>query len=77
MQQAHMSLEDAALCQQAIGLANAGDKMLAYDQFVQLYYRYPQDVTLLYWLAFTTPSMEEAQRAIGDIARIQPNHPKL
>jgi hypothetical protein len=73
----HMNPEDTALCQQAIELANAGQKQRAYEQFCALQYRNADHVTLLYWIAFTTPYREEARRVISDIARIEPNHPKL
>lgn len=73
-----MSPEDVALCQQAIELANSGQKQAAYEQFCSIHNRSnPDDVTLLYWIAFTTPSLEEAQRATDTIARIEPDHPKL
>ena len=73
-----MSPEDVALCQQAIELANSGQKHAAYEQFCSIHnHGNPEDVTLLYWIAFTTSSLEEAQRAIDTIARIEPNHPRL
>ncbi len=73
-----MSPEDVALCQEAIELANSGQKQAAYEQFCSLHnHGNSEDVTLLYWIAFTTPSLEEAQRAIDTIARIEPDHPKL
>ncbi len=73
-----MRPEDVALCQQAIELANSGQKQAAYEQFrFILSHDNTEDVTLLYWIAFTTPSLEEAQRALDTIARIEPDHPKL
>ena len=73
-----MSPEDIIRCQQAINLANTpGQKQVAYMQFCELYSRNINDVTLLYWLAYTTLSREEAQRAIGTIASLEPMHPKL
>ena len=73
-----MNPEDVARCQQAIDLANSGKKQEAYEIFCSLHnHGNTEDVTLLYWLAFTTPSLEEAQRAIDDIARLEPDHPKL
>jgi hypothetical protein len=74
----HMSPKDVALCQQAIDLANSGQKQAAYKQFCLVYHHgNTEDVTLLYWIAATTPSPVEAQIAIDTIARIEPNHPKL
>ena len=74
----HMSPEDVALCQQAIERANSGQKHAAYEQFCSIRnHGNLEDVTLLYWIAFTTPSLEEAQQAIDTIARTEPSHPKL
>jgi hypothetical protein len=73
-----MNAEDTARCQQAIALANAGMKDAAYLHFYELYsHGNAEDVTLLYWLAYTTPSLVEAQRAIATIYRIAPHHPTL
>jgi hypothetical protein len=73
-----MNPEDVALCQQAIALANSGETQAAYEQFCAIHNRgNTEDVTLLYWIAFTTPSPVEAQRAIDTIARLEPDHPKL
>jgi len=73
-----MSPQDVALCQQAIELANSGQTQAAYKQFCMLYsHGNSEDVTLLYWIAATTPSLKEAQRAMYTIARIEPTHPEL
>ncbi len=73
-----MNSDDIARCQQAIALANSGQRHLAYEQFCALYNRgNAQDVTLLYWIAATTPVWGEAQSAIETIARLEPNHPRL
>lgn len=73
-----MSPEDIALCQQAIELANSGQTQAAYEQFCSIHnHGNPEDVTLLYWIAVTTPSREEAQRAIDTITRLEPDHPEL
>ncbi len=72
-----MNAKDTARCQQAIKLANSGQKQRAYKQFEELYYRYPDNVTLLYWIAYTTPSFQEAQDILTILARLEPHHPKL
>ncbi len=73
-----MNREDMARCQQAIDLANSGQKQLAYGQFSALYnHGNTEDITLLYWIAYTTPAIEEAQRALATIAYLEPDHPKL
>ena len=73
-----MSPQDVALCQQAIDLAQNGQKQEAYQRFCDLYnHGNTKDVTLLYWIAFTTPSQQEARRAVGDIAHLAPEHSSL
>ncbi|HTK07846.1 MAG TPA: hypothetical protein VL485_11800 [Ktedonobacteraceae bacterium] len=72
-----MSPEDTARCQRAIDLANTGQKQRAYQQFCALYNRNASNITLLYWLASTTPSLVEAERALDTIDLLEPNHPNL
>jgi hypothetical protein len=73
-----MNVEDTARCQRAIELANAGQKQAAYEQFCAIHnHGNAEDVTLLYWIAYTTPSREEAQRAVETIAHVEPFHPRL
>jgi len=73
-----MSPEDTAHCQQAINLANTGQIEMAYARFYALRNNgNPEDVTLLYWIAYTTPFLQEAEQAIMTIARLEPMHPKL
>ena len=73
-----MNDEEIAQCQQAIALANTGQKPLAYQKFVALYNQgNKEDVTLLYWLAYTTPVWHEAHHLLAEIARLEPGHPKL
>ena len=72
-----MNTKDTARCQRAINLAKSGQKQKAYEQFTELYYRYPEDITLLIWIAYTTPSHKEAQDTIAIIAHLEPHHPKL
>lgn len=72
-----MLAEDIAACRSAIALACSGNIHEAYERFCVLHSLYPQNVTILYWIAATTPSMEEAMRARADIAHIAPHHTKL
>jgi hypothetical protein len=73
-----MSPEDMALCKQAIDLAQNGEKQEAYEQFCTLYnHGNAEDVTPLYWIAFTTPSQQEAERVVGAISHLAPEHPSL
>ena len=72
-----MSPEDIALCQAAIDLANSGDRQMAYEQFCKLESNNPEDITVLSWIAYTTPNLEEAQRVRDTIGRLEPDHPAL
>jgi hypothetical protein len=73
-----MNAEDTALCQQAIELANSGQKQAAYEQFCMLHNKgNTEDTTVLSWIAYTTPSLDDAHRAIATIARLEPDHPRL
>lgn len=75
-----MSPEDIVRCQHAIDLANSGLLQQAYEQFCVLHNKNrdnAEDVTLLFWLAYTTPTLIEAQRALETIERIDPYHPRL
>lgn len=74
----YMSPEDTAICQQGIDLYNAGQKQEAYQIFGDLYDNgNAKDVTLLFWLAYATPDLEEAERALQNIEYLEPTHPKL
>lgn len=72
-----MNEEEIARCQRAIAQARSGEKYPAYREFCALYTGNEGDTTLLSWIAFTTPSVEEADRAIADLARLDPEHPGL
>jgi hypothetical protein len=73
-----MDAEDTMLCQQAIDLYNAGQKPEAYQRFSALYNKgNTEDITLLFWLAYSTPYFEEVQRTAQAITRLEPSHPKL
>lgn len=73
-----MSPEDVVLCQQAVALASSGKKQDAYEQFRLVYnHGNSEDITLLYWLAVTTPNLKEARNAIDTIRRLEPDHPEL
>lgn len=73
-----MSPEDTALCQQGIDLYNAGQKKEAYKIFGYLYDNgNDEDMTVLFWLAYTTTNIGEAELALETIERLEPDHPKL
>lgn len=73
-----MSPEDIARCQEGIELANAGHKETAYKIFGDLYDQgNDEEVTVLFWLAYTTADMDEAQVMANTIERLEPDHPNL
>ncbi|HEX2912638.1 MAG TPA: hypothetical protein VH186_17655 [Chloroflexia bacterium] len=61
--------------QQAVTLAQAGRKMEAYSQLKLLAFNYPADTNLLLWLAFTSPSHEEANQLINSASSLEPANP--
>ena len=74
-----MNLADTATFQQAVQLAQSGQKETAYGQFSSLA-RINSNYTdpdLLLWIAYATPHREEAQQALNSVATIAPNHPGL
>ncbi|MDQ2888398.1 MAG: LITAF-like zinc ribbon domain-containing protein [Chloroflexota bacterium] len=74
-----MNSKDFDAFQQAIQLARAGQTKAAYEQFCILVGNYENrsHPDLLLWIAETTPSYEEAQRAINEASSIAPHHPGL
>lgn len=72
-----MSPEDTALFEQAKDLYNTGKKQQAYQQFCALYPANKEDTSLLCWIGYSTPNLDEAQRALADVERLKPNHPSL
>lgn len=72
-----MSPNDVAALNQAVQLAQAGNKETAYQQLKQLSLTEANrsDVNLLLWLAFTSPHLEESEWAINSAVAIQPNNP--
>jgi len=74
-----MNPRDSAAFQKAIQLTYAGQKRTAYEQFCVLASNHTNrnHPDLLLWIAETTPSYEEAQRAINEASSIMPYHPGL
>src|SRR3954469_2603633 len=68
-----MDVEDLENFNQAVALARAGEKASAYAKLRLLVEAYPQDVNCFLWLAFTSPSIPEAERAL-EIAEILDSH---
>jgi very-short-patch-repair endonuclease len=74
-----MNNHDLALFQQAVNLANQGQKEIAYRQLVELI-KIPdnqQEVEPLLWLAFTAPDFSLANQAIKQAVSLAPKHPKV
>lgn len=72
-----MSPEDAALFQEAKDLYNAGRHQQAYQHFCDLYLNNRDNASLLCWIGYSTPNLDEAQQALSDVERLNPNHPSL
>lgn len=74
-----MNPQDSTAFQNAIQLAHARQTRTAYEQFCILAScnANRNDPDLLLWIAETTPSYEEAQRAINEVSTIAPYHPGL
>src|SRR5437016_941882 len=73
-----MNSEDTAMFQQAMQLANSGQKDVAYAQLNAIRLRGNQNnPDLLLWIAFTTPYQAEAQQTLDSVAAMAPDHPGL
>ncbi len=58
-------------------MARSGQKADAYLQLKSLQRQYPQDVKLLLWIAFTSPSLEEAQHSISLANNLESGSPQV
>lgn len=72
-----MSPEDTALFQEAKDWYNKGSHLAAYRQFCDLYLNNRDNASLLCWIGYSTPNLDEAQQALSDVERLNPNHPSL
>jgi hypothetical protein len=73
-----MNSNDTATFQQAMHLANSGQKDVAYTQLNAIYLNGNQNnPDLLLWIAFTTPYQAEAQQMLESVAAMAPTHPGL
>jgi hypothetical protein len=70
---------DLATFNYAVQLAQTGQKAEAYRYLSTLVRTNGNhtDTSLLTWLAFTTPDLNEAKLAISEIERLEPNNPSL
>jgi hypothetical protein len=62
---------------QAVGLAQAGQKVQAQSILRELNLSNPEDANLLLWMAFTSDNLADARNLLGNVARINPANPSL
>lgn len=72
-----MSPEDTTLFEEAKDWYNKGSHLAAYKQFSDLYLNNRDNANLLCWIGYSTPNLDEAQQALADVERLNPNHPSL
>ena len=73
-----MNSIDQSMFQQAMQMANSGQKAAAYAQLKVIQSNGNEyDPDPLLWVAFTTPSAEEARQALDTVTSIAPNHSGL
>jgi hypothetical protein len=74
-----MDTKDSTIFHQAIQLAQVGQTKTAYEQFCMLASNHinRSQPELLLWIAETTSSYQEAQRALDEVIHIAPYHPGL
>ena len=72
-----MNSYDLDQFQQAIKLAQSGQKNLAYTRLKILLQANPAEVNLWLWLIFTTPDLAEAEQALDRVRLLDPHNPGL
>jgi hypothetical protein len=74
-----MNQQDATLFNQAVQLAQSGQRQQAYTMFAQLAQRNEnhKNVQLLFWVSYTSPDLNESHQAIQLIEKLEPNNPGL
>ena len=72
-----MTTYDMATFNEAVALANRGDKQQAHYQLRQLLTANPNDPNLLLWLAFTSPDLDQAGDFLDTASAIDGNSPSL
>jgi hypothetical protein len=69
-----MRPEDLQCFNQAVAMAQTGQKTAAYQLLLKLNQTYPDNANLLLWLAFTSASLAEARTLINKAAWLEPNN---
>jgi hypothetical protein len=72
-----MNATDLNVFNQAISMAQAGQKQVAYQQLKNLLPGNSHEATLLLWIAFTAPDLREAEAFIGAAVAVAPGDPNL
>lgn len=72
-----MNSKDLATFNQAVQMAQNGQKQAAYEQLTALAWNSPNNSNILLWLAFTSPSLAEAQSSIERAALLEPHNSSL
>jgi hypothetical protein len=74
-----MNQNDLVTFNQALSLAQRGQKLAAYNQFMQLLMinNNQNDINLLIQIVYTTPNSEEADRLLKTAQRLVPNDPEV
>ena len=72
-----MTPEDAALFEHVKALYNSDHREEAYRRFRELYNNNPRDTSLLCWIGYSTPDLDEATQALATVEQLNPYHPSL
>src|SRR4051812_254298 len=72
-----MNQYDLSLFQQAVSLAQSGQKQAAYFQLRSLVQANSSEPNLWLWLAFTAPSLNEAEQSLTYLQRLDPYNSHL
>jgi hypothetical protein len=72
-----MDLKDRAVFLEAVNLARAGQIKVAYTRLAGLARRCPGEAEVLIWLAYTTPDLLEAKKAICQATALDVYNPNL
>jgi hypothetical protein len=68
---------EASFYNQAITLAKMGHREQAYSFFKKIAQTNPQDQNLVFWLAYTAPSLETSQDLLDQAYTLDPDNPAL
>ncbi len=72
-----MNMTDLATFNKAVAMAQAGNKIEAYTRLKDLQQHHPKDTNLLLWIAFTAPTLTEAQKDVAIASSLDPRNPSV